>query len=117
MGNGKNHYLIIKGETGRFHFNMMAKNGKVVASSRTVKTKEACEELAQTAKTILQDESRFIISESKDKQFYFIVYDAGGVMLIQSEMYKRRGNVKAAVKRVSAMHNAPTLFDYTTKIG
>jgi uncharacterized protein YegP (UPF0339 family) len=48
-------FVIKKGSSGQFHFNLVSTNGQVVATSETYTTKESCKEGIESVRRLAPD--------------------------------------------------------------
>ncbi len=97
--------IIHKDDQGKFFFHLKAKNGQIILSSQGYKAKPNCEKGIESVQKNAQDESNFVVQESKDGKHYFNLIAANKQVIGTSQMYKAMDGVKKGI--ASVMENAP----------
>lgn len=99
-------FVIEKGSTGKFRFNLRAGNNEIILTSESYEAKSGAENGIASVRTNSQDDARFTRKTAKDSSPYFVLTAANGQVIGTSEMYSStaaRDNGIASVRT-----NAPT---------
>ena len=110
-------YVITKNPKGKYHFDLIAKNGEVILSSQmymarkgalkgirsTIKNAKKAPVEDQTAKEVkVLGIPKFVLSKGKDKKFHFALIANNGKAIGTSQAYAKLVAAKAGIKAVKA---------------
>lgn len=107
-------FVIEKGSSGKFRFNLRAGNNEVILSSETYAAKAGAVDGIESVRTNSQDEDRFVRKTASDNSPYFVLTAANGQVIGKSEMYSTASARDKGI--TSVMTNAPDakVVDKTT---
>jgi len=95
------NYDLLEAQNGEWYFNLEAGNGEIIGTSETYTTKWGAEQgiiavdrnvgdyLAHQAS---RTGARFVVSETTDGQYYFVLRAGNGEIVLQSESYTTEPN-------------------------
>lgn len=121
-------YVVTKSENGKYHFNLVAKNGEIILSSQMYMARKGAlkgiRSIAknapiapvedQTAKKIKEEKiPKFVINQGKDKKFRFSLIANNGKAVCISQGYTTLAAVKAGIK--STKNNAGSEIEKPAK--
>src|SRR6516162_1212410 len=98
-------FVIEKGATGAFHFNLQADNNEIVLTSQHYASKQKAEEGIASVKANAGTPERFKHHTSKVGKPYFTLVAANGETIGTSEMYASKQKAEegcAAVAKLAA---------------
>jgi len=98
-------FVIEKGSTGKFRFNLRAGNNQVILTSEAYETKASAENGIASVRMNSQDDARFTRKTAKDGSPYFVLTATNGQTIGKSEMYSSTTAMENGIKSVAA--NAP----------
>ena len=98
-------FVIEKGSTGKYRFNLRAGNNEIILTSETYETKGSAENGIESVRKNSQDEARFLRKDAKDDSPYFVLTATNGQVIGTSEIYTSAGGRDNGIKSVAA--NAP----------
>jgi len=98
-------FVILKGASGQFHFNLKAGNGEVILSSQMYAAKAGAQGGIESVKVNSQEDARFERKKSKAGEPFFVLKAANGEILGKSEMYSSKSSMENGI--ASVMKNAP----------
>ena len=105
-------FIVKTAKDGQFRFNLTAKNGEIIATSESYKTKASCmngiesvKKNAPNAEVNGEKNPKFIVSTIKDGQFRFNLTATNGEIIATSESYKAQAGCINGVESVKK--NAP----------
>ena len=99
-------FVLEKGSTGKFRFNLRAGNNEIILTSETYEAKASAENGIASVRTNSQDDARFTRKTATDGSPYFVLTATNNQVIGTSEMYSStaaRDNGIASVKT-----NAPS---------
>jgi uncharacterized protein YegP (UPF0339 family) len=99
-------FVIQKGSTGKFHFNLRANNNEVVLTSESYEEKSSAKGGIESVRENSQDNQRFERKTAKDGSPFFVLTAKNGQVIGTSEMYSSTAAVETGIASVRA--NAPT---------
>jgi uncharacterized protein YegP (UPF0339 family) len=100
VAGGGNSFTIKKSSDNKHYFVLSAENNKVIATSETYESKEAC---VKGMASVLKNggvATGFLEGVGKDKRPYFVIKAANGEVIANSQMYAEDKNSKAGVDAV-----------------
>jgi uncharacterized protein len=103
MGHPK--FIVKTGKDGQFYFNLTAKNGQVILSGESYKSKQGCENGIESVKKNSQINKQFERKIAKDGQHFFILKAGNNEVIGTSEMYKSESAMENGI--TSVIENAP----------
>jgi uncharacterized protein YegP (UPF0339 family) len=98
-------FVIKKGSTGQFRFNLRAGNNEIILTSETYEAKAGALNGIESVRTNSQTDARFDRKTAKDGSPYFVLTAANGQIIGKSEMYSGTSAMENGIKSVAA--NAP----------
>lgn len=98
-------FVIEKGSTGKFRFNLRAGNNEIILTSETYEAKAGAENGIASVRKNSQDDARFTHKTAKDGSPYFVLTAANGQVIGTSEMYSSTAARDNGIKSVAT--NAP----------
>lgn len=99
-------FVIEKGSTGKFHFNLRADNNEVILTSETYEAKAGAENGIAYVRTNSQDDARFTRKTATNGSPYFVLTATNNQVIGTSQMYSSTAARENGIKSVAA--NAPT---------
>ncbi|MBT8378726.1 MAG: YegP family protein [Ignavibacteria bacterium] len=102
MPNSK--YQIYKDKAGKFRFRLLAANAQPILKSQAYKSKVACKNGINAVKRNATSKSKFTISQSKSKKYYFNIISGNKEVVGTSQLYASRDTLRKGV--ASVMRNA-----------
>lgn len=97
-------FVITKGASGNFYFNLKAGNGEVILTSEQYTTKDKCLQGIASVKTNAAIDRQYEDRTAKDGRYYFVL-KGGSEVIGTSEMYEGSGGREKGKASVKA--NAP----------
>jgi len=106
-------FVIEKGSTGKYRFNLRAGNSEKILTSEAYDTKDGAEGGIASVRRNSQDDARYERKTAKDGSFYFTLTATNGQVIGTSEMYSSTTARENGIASVKA--NAPdaTVIDRT----
>ncbi len=98
-------FVIEKGSSGKFHFNLRAGNHEKILTSQTYEAKASALVGIESVRKNSQDDARFDRKTAKDGSPYFVLTATNGEIIGTSEMYSSKEAMENGIKSVAA--NAP----------
>jgi uncharacterized protein YegP (UPF0339 family) len=98
-------FLIEKGSTGKFRFNLRAGNNEIILTSETYEVKASAENGIESVRTNSQIAARFDSRTAKDGSPYFVLKAGNGEIIGTSEMYSSTAAKDNGI--ASVVTNAP----------
>lgn len=98
-------FVIAKGSTGKFRFNLRAGNNQVILTSEAYEAKAAALGGVESVRKNAQDDARFTRKKAKDGSPYFVLTATNGQVIGTSEMYSSAAGMENGIKSVA--ENAP----------
>lgn len=106
-------YQIFTGKKGQHFFRLKAKNGQVVLSSESYKSKSAAKDGIRSVKRNGIWDSQFDRRASKDGQFYFTLKARNNEVIGRSERYKSKSGMENGIKAVMNVAGIAPVEDLT----
>lgn len=94
-------FQMSKGRSGKFYFNLTAKNGQVILTSQGYATKVGARNGIKAVKACSKRKTLFERKTAKNGKYYFVLTSPNGQTIGKSEMYSSssgRSNGIASVK-------------------
>ncbi len=94
-------FVITRGATGAFHFNLKAGNGETILTSEHYNSKDKCLEGIASVKRNAAIDRQYADRTAKDGRLYFVLQGGNQEVIGTSEMYENssgREKGKASVK-------------------
>jgi uncharacterized protein YegP (UPF0339 family) len=108
-------YELAQGKTGKFHFNLLAANRRVVLTSEAYNSKAAAlAGIASVRKNALL-RARFERRTAKSGKTYFVLLARNGEIIGQSQMYAHPASNYVGIRSVMANAAKAALEDRTKK--
>jgi uncharacterized protein YegP (UPF0339 family) len=98
-------FVLKKGKSGKFTFNLKAVNGQVILTSQAYKTKAAAKNGIKSVCTNCRKNARFEHKASKKGEPYFILLAANKQIIGKSQMYSSKTSMLNGI--ASVKKNAP----------
>ena len=98
-------FVVEKGSSGKFRFNLRAGNNQVILTSETYETKASVLTGIDSVRKNAADDARFTRKTAKDGSAYFVLTATNGQTIGKSEMYSSPSGMENGIKSVAA--NAP----------
>jgi len=106
-------FVVAKGATGKFRFNLLAGNNQVILSSEAYETKSSALGGVESVRKNSQDDARFTRKTAKDGSPYFVLTSTNGQVIGTSEMYSSSAAMENGIKSVATNAPAAKLVDNT----
>jgi uncharacterized protein YegP (UPF0339 family) len=97
-------FVLKKGKSGKFTFNLKAVNGQVILTSQTYKTKAAAKNGIKSVCSNCKKDARFEQKASKKGEPYFVLLAANKQVIGKSQMYSSKASMRngiASIKKKS----------------
>ena len=94
---------VLEGESGKFRFNVFARNGQVVVSSESYSSEAAAYNGAFAVQTEGANDSAYTVKENASGGFYFTVTALNGQVVGVSQQYTTRTSAAEAAGAVKAL--------------
>jgi uncharacterized protein len=98
-------FKLAQGQSGKFHFTLLAKNKQVVLTSEAYNSRAAALNGIASVKKNAAKRDCFETRTAKNGKSYFVLMAKNGEIIGQSQMYAYRNSVYNGIK--SVMANAP----------
>ena len=98
-------FVIEKGSTGKYRFNLRAGNNEIILTSEAYEAKAGAENGIESVRKNSQDDARFLRKNAKSDSPYFVLTAANGQVIGTSEMYTSTAARENGIKSVAT--NAP----------
>jgi uncharacterized protein YegP (UPF0339 family) len=98
-------FVIEKGSTGKFRFNLRAGNNEIILTSETYEAKAGAENGIASVRKNSQDDARFTRKTATNGSPYFVLTATNGQVIGTSEMYSSTAARDNGIKSVAT--NAP----------
>ena len=99
-------FVVEKGSSGKFRFNLRAGNNQIILTSEAYETKASALAGVESVRKNSQDDARFTRKTAKNGSPYFVLTAKNGEVIGTSEMYSSPAAVENGIKSVA--ENAPT---------
>src|ERR1044071_14220 len=106
-------FVIEKGSTGKYRFNLRAGNNEIILTSETYEAKASAENGIASVRTNSQDDARFTRKTATDGSPYFVLTAANGQVIGTSEMYSSTAARENGITSVKANSPTATVIDKT----
>jgi uncharacterized protein YegP (UPF0339 family) len=97
-------YQIYKDKAGKFRFRLLAANAQPILKSQAYKSKVACKNGINAIKRNATSKSKFTVSQSKSKKYYFNIVSGNKEVVGTSQPYASRDTMRKGI--ASVMRNA-----------
>jgi uncharacterized protein len=94
---------VLVGDTGKFRFNVFAKNGKIILSSEQYTTEAAAFNGAFAVQTEGQNASAYTLKENTSGGFYFTVKAQNGEIVGTSQQYTTKAAAQGAIASLQSL--------------
>jgi uncharacterized protein YegP (UPF0339 family) len=94
---------VLVGETGKFRFNVFAKNGQIILSSEQYTTEAAAFNGAFAVQTEGQNASAYTLKENVSGGFYFTVKAQNGEIVGTSQQYTTKAAAQSAMTSLQSL--------------
>ena len=94
---------VLVGETGKFRFNVHAKNGQIILSSEQYTTEAAAFNGAFAVQTEGQNASAYTLKENVSGGFYFTVKAQNGEIVGTSQQYTTKAAAQSAMTSLQSL--------------
>lgn len=98
-------FEIKQSTNGKYHFNLLSRNGQVILSSQMYASRESAKNGIESVRKNAVEKDRFERRESKNGKPYFVLKAANGLEIGRSEMYSSRAAMENGISSVGK--NAP----------
>ncbi len=99
-------FVVEKGSTGKFRFNLRAGNNQVILTSEAYETKASALAGVESVRKNSQSDARFTRKTAKNGSPYFVLTSTNGQVIGTSETYSSTAAMENGIKSVAT--NAPT---------
>ncbi len=106
-------FVIEKGSTGKFRFNLRAGNNDIILSSETYESKAGATKGIESVRTNSQIDERFLRKTATNGSPYFVLTAANKETIGKSEMYSSSSAMENGIKSVAANAPKATVVDKT----
>jgi uncharacterized protein len=106
-------YILQQIEKGQFRFNLTTHSGQVLLTSRVYTDKDSALRNISATRQLAHNEKNYELLVAENGQSYFIVRNARGEVLGQSEMYPDPASMRTAINRVKGNTRGARLEDLT----
>lgn len=98
-------FVIKKGSSGQFHFNLKAGNGETILTSEHYTTKAACYDGIESVKKNAKNDSNYDRRTATNGKYYFNLKAGNGQIIGTSQMYETTAGRDKGIESVK--DNAP----------
>lgn len=98
-------FVIAKGSSGKYRFNLKAGNGEIILTSETYESKASAQDGIESVKTNAPTDSRYERKTASNGQPYFVLKAASGQIIGRSETYSSTSAMEGGIESVKK--NAP----------
>lgn len=98
-------FVIAKGSSGKYRFNLKAGNGEIILTSETYESKAGAQEGIGSVKTNAPLDSRYERKTATNGDPYFVLKAANGQIIGRSETYSSKQAMEGGIESVKS--NAP----------
>jgi uncharacterized protein YegP (UPF0339 family) len=98
-------FVIEKGGSGKYRFNLKAGNGEIILSSETYESKQGAERGIESVKVNAPVDSKYERKTASNGQPYFVLKAANGEPIGRSETYSSNSAMAGGIESVKK--NAP----------
>lgn len=98
-------FVIEKGSTGKYRFNLRAGNNEIILTSEAYERKESAQNGIESVRENSKEDARFTRKTAKDDSPYFVLTAANGQVIGTSEMYSSSAAMENGIRSVTT--NAP----------
>ncbi len=99
-------FVVSKGRTGKFRFNLLASNKQVILTSESYAAKASALNGVESVRKNAALDERFERKTAKDGSVYFVLLSRNGQVIGTSQMYKSGAGAAKGIASVKA--NAPS---------
>jgi len=107
-------FVIKETSDEKFHFVLIARNGRTILSSETYSSKQGAERGINSVLHNASDHKRFECKKSVDKQHFFVLTGGNGETIGVSEMYQTKAGMRNGIKSISV--NSVIIKHKTSKL-
>ena len=105
--NGK---FVIKEEQNGYVYQLIASNGRVIASSNIYKSRESCLEACNKFRVCVYEGS-FYVYKDKNNQFQFKLYNKQNRLVLAGVVYKERSRAVSVIESIKKLAKYAVLID------
>lgn len=98
-------FELLRGKSGKFHFNLKSSNGQIVLSSQMYKSIGAAKNGIESVRQNASIAERFDRRTTKKEQPYFVLKAGNGMIIGSSESYNSERSMENGIR--SVQKNAP----------
>jgi uncharacterized protein len=106
-------FVIQKGSSGQYRFNLKAGNGEIILSSETYQTKQGAKNGIESVKTNAPNDARYERKTASNNQPYFVLKAANGEAIGRSETYSSTSAMENGIESVKRNAPAAAVEDLT----
>ncbi len=106
-------FVIEKGSSGQFHFNLKAGNGETILTSENYTAKSSAENGIKSVQTNCTNDARYEKATSTNNKFYFRLKAANGEQIGKSELYESSSGRDNGIESVKTNGTTTTIKDNT----
>ena len=106
-------FVIEKGTSGQFRFNLLAGNNQVILSSERYASKAGAEGGIASVRANAPDDDRYVRKAASDGSPYFTLTAANGQTIGTSEMYSSKPAMENGIESVKATAPKAVIVDKT----
>ncbi|HEX7150179.1 MAG TPA: YegP family protein [Thermoanaerobaculia bacterium] len=106
-------FVLEKGSTGKYRFNLRAGNHEKILTSEAYETKPGAEGGIESVRRNATDDARYVRKTAKDGSPYFTLTAINGQVLGTSEMYSSTAAMENGIASVRTNAPGATVIDRT----
>ena len=96
------YYVLSKGKTGKYSFNLKSGNHQTVLTSQAYESREAAMGGIASVRANAADDARYERKTSKDGQCFFVLKAANSQVIGKSELYPVAATMEKGIASVKA---------------
>lgn len=106
-------FELLRGKSGKFHFNLKSSNGQIILSSQMYKSIGSAKNGINSVRNNSGSAEKFDRRKTKDGQPYFVLKAANGIVIGKSETYNSDSSMENGIKSVQKNGPEARLVDNT----
>ena len=110
--NGK---FVVKQEQAGFIYQLIASNGRIIATSNIYKSKESCLEALEKFRVCVYDGS-FYVYKDKNARFQFKLYNKQNRLVLAGEVYEEKNRAVAVIESIKRLAKYAIVIDQVIEI-
>lgn len=110
--NGK---FVVKQEQSGFIYQLIASNGRIIATSNIYKSKESCLEALEKFRLCVYDGS-FYVYKDKNARYQFKLYNKQNRLVLAGEVYEEKNRAVAVIESIKRLAKYAIVIDQVIEI-